>query len=99
MRRQLRALALRWHFHVFYEVGDIVNQRALGAVTGVNINSFIAPFQSGFPVIEPETALRLFGTVTAETGGFEDRSNVTSKFNRIRGGRRQFGDIYLGGEN
>ena len=74
-----------------------MDEKAPGAVAGQNVHAVVAAFQGSRAVVEVEVASRLFRAVAAETGGLEDRLNVTGEINGDSDGRGQLGFINLGG--
>src|SRR5262245_7568758 len=54
-----------------------MDQGAVGAVAGNNIDTVVTAFEGRLPVIQSEAAFRPFGSVAAKTNRFKDRTNIT----------------------
>jgi hypothetical protein len=78
-------------------LGDIVDERALGAVAGKNVHSIITAFEGVRAVVKTESVFRFFRAVAAEAGGIQNGLDIAGEINGDGSGGRQFGFIHLGG--
>ena len=71
----------RWHFHVLHQIGDIMYQRAFGAVTRNDIRAIVTTLERRVAIVQPIPAFGLFRTVAANARTLKDRSNVAREIN------------------
>ena len=75
---------------------DIMDQRAVRAVTRNDVHSMISSGQSTGTGIKTETAPAFFSPMTFQAGRLEQRKDVAREINRAGPGRRKSGGIHLG---
>ena len=94
-RRGLRsrdwiALAHGWHFHVFHQARDVVNEWAVRAVAGNHRLAVLAALEHRVTRVHAETAFGFLRPVTAQAARLQNWLDVAHELNAIGGGRGEF---------
>src|SRR6266478_575697 len=84
----------RWrHFHILFQTGDVINQRAFGAIARNDVHAVLAALERGRAIVEPESAFGFLRAVAPEAGSIEDGLDVSGEINCLLSRGRKFGFV------